>query len=75
MADDIFSLIEHIMNKYNTYLNKGSLKRVYNYKFSRTRRIIENTFGLGTVLYSNYIRLCLVFRKPVEIKVENIIMN
>ncbi|XP_015377875.1 PREDICTED: uncharacterized protein LOC107172114 [Diuraphis noxia] len=68
VADDAFPLTEHIMKPYNTDLNKGSPKRVYNYRLSRARRIIENTFGLLSSVFR-------VFRKPIEIKVEDTIIN
>lgn len=68
VADDAFPLTEHIMKPYNRDLNKGSLKRVYNYRLSRARRIIENTFGLLSSVFR-------VFRKPIEIKIEDTIVN
>lgn len=68
VADDAFPLTEHIMKPYKTDLNKGSPKRVYNYRLSRARRIIENTFGLLSSVFR-------VFRKPIEIKVEDTIVN
>jgi len=48
VADDAFPLTRHIMKPYATVLNKGSLKRVFNYRLSRARRIVENAFGLLT---------------------------
>lgn len=68
VADDAFPLTEHIMKLYKTDLYKGSPKRVYNYRLSRARRIIENTFGLLSSVFR-------VFRKPIVIKVEDTIVN
>lgn len=68
VADDAFPLTEHIMKPFKTDLNKGSPKRVYNYRLSRGLRIIENTFGLLSSVFR-------VFRKPIEIKVEDTIVN
>jgi hypothetical protein len=34
------------MKPYATDLNKASLKRVFNYRISRARHIVENAFGL-----------------------------
>lgn len=68
VADDAFPLTKHIIKPYKTDLNKGSPKRVYNYRLFRARRIIENTFGLLSSVFR-------VFRKPIEIKVEDTIVN
>jgi len=68
VADDAFPLTEHIMKPLKTDLNKGSPKRVYNYRMSRARRVIENTFGL----FSSVLR---VFCKLKEIKFEDTIVN
>ena len=46
VADDAFPLTRHTMKPHTTDLNKGSPKRVFNYRLSRTRRIVENAFGL-----------------------------
>jgi hypothetical protein len=45
-ADDAFPLTRHTMKPYATDLNKGSPKRVFNYRLSRARLIVENVFGL-----------------------------
>jgi len=55
------------MKTYKTDLNKGSPKRVYNCRLSKAR-IIENTFGLLSSVFR-------VFRKPIEIKIEDTICN
>lgn len=60
VADDAFSLTENIMKPYTTDLNKKSPKRVFNYRLSRERRIIENAFGLPSSVFR-------VFRKPIEV--------
>jgi hypothetical protein len=46
VADDAFPLTRHTMKPHTTNLNKGSPKIVFNYRLSRTRRIVENAFGL-----------------------------
>jgi hypothetical protein len=50
------------MKTYATDLNKGSRKRVFNYRLSTARRIVENAYGLLASIFR-------IFRKPVEIKV------
>lgn len=68
VADDAFPLTRHIMKPYATDLNRGSPKRVFNYRLSRARRIVENVFGLLASVFR-------VFRKPIEIKVENTVID
>lgn len=68
VADDAFPLTDHIMKPYKTDLNKGSPKRVYNYRLYRARRIIENTFGLLSSVFR-------VFRKLIQKKVKDTIVN
>jgi hypothetical protein len=46
VTDDAFPLTRHTMNPYATDLNKGSPKRIFNYRLSRARRIVEYAFGL-----------------------------
>lgn len=68
LADDAFALQNHIMKPYS----KRSLsmpERVYNYRLSRARRVIENTFGIASARFR-----CL--RRPFEMepkKVEKIV--
>lgn len=50
VADDAFALQTHIMKPYS----KRSLsltERVYNYRLSRARRIIENVFGIASARF------------------------
>lgn len=46
LADDAFPLTENICKPYTLDLNIGSPKRVCNYRISRARRIVENSFGI-----------------------------
>lgn len=46
LTDDAFPLQEHIMKPFSGYHEKGSEKRHYNYRHSRARRVVKNTFGL-----------------------------
>lgn len=46
LADDAFPLTENICKPYTIELNIGSPKRVCNYRISRARRIVENSFGI-----------------------------
>lgn len=68
VADGAFPLQSHIMKPYTTDLKKGSPKRVFNYRLSRARHIVENAFGLLASVFR-------IFRKPIEIKVENTVVD
>ncbi|CAK1592743.1 unnamed protein product [Parnassius mnemosyne] len=46
LANDAFPLTENICKPYTVDLNIGSPKRVCNYRISRARRIVENSFGI-----------------------------
>ena len=45
VADDAFALDEHLMKPY-TNLGQSRPQRIYSYRLSRARRIVENAFGL-----------------------------
>lgn len=64
LTDDAFPLQEHIMKPFSGYHDKGTCERVYNYRHSRARRVVENTFGLLASVFR-------VFRKPLMLNVEN----
>jgi hypothetical protein len=55
VADDAFPLTGHMMKPYATDLNKGSPKRVFSYRLSRARHIVENAMGYLR-LYSEFFR-------------------
>lgn len=63
VADDAFPLTENIMKPYSTDIEKGSPRRIFNYRLSRARRIVENAFGIMASVFR-------VFRKPLEVKVD-----
>ena len=64
VADDAFPLKEYLQKPYSQNgLNKE--KRIFNYRLSRARRIVENAFGI----LSNRIR---VFMSPIRLMPEKV---
>lgn len=71
LRDDAYALGKNIMKPYTGVYEKGSMKRIFNYRLSRARRIVKNAFGILSSVFS-------VFRKPIllnEQKVTNITMT
>ncbi|XP_063819192.1 putative nuclease HARBI1 [Pseudophryne corroboree] len=64
VADEAFALHENIMKPYpQRHLTRE--KQIYNYRLSRTRRIVENTFG---ILSSRF----RIFLMAINLQVEKI---
>ena len=60
VGDEAFALSEHVLRPYpNKTLTR--LKRIYNYRLSRARRIVECTFGI----LANKWR---IFQRPIDVK-------
>lgn len=65
VGDDAFPLSERILKPYPGCHPKGSIKRVFNYRLSRARRIVENTFGIMVAVFR-------VFRAPMMLQPEKV---
>lgn len=61
IGDSAFALSENIMKPYPGIHNRGTIKRIYNYRLSRSRRIVENVFGILSTIFR-------VFRKAIPLK-------
>lgn len=62
VADDAFALRPNIMKPYSSR-NLTLVQRVFNYRLSRARRIIENVFGIMTARFR-------VMRKKIDLDAE-----
>nr|CAI5824170.1 unnamed protein product [Callosobruchus analis] len=58
IADDAFPLTKHIMKPYSGVHPRGSIERIFNYRLSRARRVVENVFGIISSVFR-------VLRKPL----------
>ncbi|CAH1983784.1 unnamed protein product [Acanthoscelides obtectus] len=64
VSDSAFPLAEHIMKPYPGDFPKGSKQRIFNYRLSRARRIVENVFGIIASVFR-------VLRRPILLQPEN----
>lgn len=63
VADDAFALKPYLMKPY-AFRNQIMANRVFNYRLSRARRIIENVFGIAAARFR-------ILRRPIDLTVEN----
>lgn len=71
VADDAFPLTPHIMKSYSGHQEKGSIKRIFNYRYSHAPRVLENAFGILAVKFR-------VLHKPILLqpkKAEQLVMT
>lgn len=64
VGDSAFALSENLMKTYGGSHPKGSSKRIFNYRLSRARRIVENVFGIISSVFR-------VLRKPMLLQPDN----
>ena len=62
VADDAFPLQENIM-KPHPYKNKDTVSRVFNYRLSRARRVVESAFGILATRFR-------VLLKPINLNLD-----
>ena len=58
LGDDAFGLSDSLMKPYSGFYSKGSPERIFNYRLSRARRVVENAFGILSSVFR-------VLRKPL----------
>ena len=64
MGDDAFGLKENMMKPYPSQ-NRTIEEKVFDYRLSRARRIIENSFGIAAARFR-------IFRRPINAKVSTV---
>lgn len=67
VADDAFPLTTSIMKPYPGSSEKGSPQRIFNYRLSRARRVVENVFGQMSAIFR-------VFRKPIDLQPDKVVL-
>lgn len=70
IVDDAFPLQPNVLKPYSGCQEKGSKTRIFNYRLSRARRVVENVFGIMASIFR-------VLRKPLLLqpkKVEKVVL-
>jgi len=70
LGDEAFPLTQNLMKPYSGLHPVGSRQRIFNYRLSRSRRVVENVFGIMSATFR-------VLRKPLLLepnKAEIIVM-
>ncbi|XP_050311513.1 uncharacterized protein LOC126747063 [Anthonomus grandis grandis] len=65
LGDGAFALHKNVMKPFPGNHDMGTKERIFNYKLSSSRVIVENTFGVLTSVFR-------VFKKPIEIDVSKV---
>lgn len=65
VGDEAFQLQQNLMKPYPREV-LGIRERIFNYRLSRARRIIENTFGIAAARFR-------IFRRPIHARVDMVV--
>lgn len=71
LGDSAFALSENLLKPFSGEHAAGTLKRIFNYRLSRARRVVENVFGITSSVFR-------ILRKPIVLepeKVELVVMT
>ncbi|XP_046141432.1 uncharacterized protein LOC123987741 [Osmia bicornis bicornis] len=63
IGDEAFALTENLIKPFSGTYNKKSAERIFNYRLSRARRVVENVFGISSAVFR-------VLRKPMLLEPE-----
>lgn len=63
LGDEAFALSENVMKSFSGTYRKGSAERIFIYRLSRARRVVENAFGICSAVFR-------VLRKPLLLEPE-----
>lgn len=64
LGDSAFAISKHLMKPYS-FKNISHEKRIFNYRLSRARRVVENAFGILTARFR-------IFRQSIGVDVDNV---
>ena len=64
VADDAFQMKPYMLKPY-AQVNMTTEKKIFNYRLSRARRVIENSFGIAAARFR-------IFRRPIIAQVETV---
>lgn len=70
IGDEAFALADTLIKPFSGIHPKGSFQRIFNYRLSRARRVVENVFGIASASFR-------VLRQPMLLepnKAELVIM-
>lgn len=65
VADEAFALTTNMLKPYPGTYDKGAKERIFNYRLSRSRRVVENVFGIMSSVFR-------VLRKPILLSPEKV---
>jgi hypothetical protein len=73
LGDEAFALSENIMKPFSSTHHKRSAERIFNYRLSRARRVVENVFGICSAVFRVLRKSMLLEPKKAELVVMTVI--
>jgi hypothetical protein len=65
VGDEAFSLTENFMKPFDLKLLVSKERRMFNYRLSRCRRIVENAFGILAARFQ-------ILKRPIDLRIDRI---